>query len=273
MVAGPMAPALYRVRSRTEETDDTVTLTLVPDGERVDTPAPGQFNMLWAFGVGEAPISLAGLDGSHLVHTIRRVGAVTRALCDTEPGDVVGVRGPFGVGWNLERAVGRDVLVVAGGLGVAPIRPVVEAILDHRDRYRQVAVLIGARTPDDLLYPSDLQRWHDCADLQLAVTVDAAPTTWKGNVGLVTQLLAAADVDPSRTVAVVCGPEIMMRFVARGVIDHGGSPSETFVSMERNMHCAIGHCGHCQLGPAFICKDGPVLDWTTIEPLLAVSDR
>jgi NAD(P)H-flavin reductase len=265
-----MVPEMYRIRSRSVETPSVVTLTLTPTAEPIAGPAPGQFTMLWAVGVGEAPISLAGRQGSDLVHTVRPVGAVTRAICDAAPGGLVGVRGPFGFGWDIERAAGHDVLVVAGGLGVAPIRPLVQHVLEHRDDFGRVAVLIGARAPDELLYRTELDEWASRRDIDVQVTVDVGPATWRGHVGLVTDLLAGIDVDPARTVAFICGPEIMMRFAAKGVIDRGVSASETFVSLERNMHCAIGHCGHCQLGPLFLCKDGPVVEWATAEPLLSV---
>jgi NAD(P)H-flavin reductase len=265
-----MVPEMYRVRSRVAETPSTVTLTLSAVAEPIAPTAPGQFTMLWAVGAGEAPISLAGRHGADLIHTVRPVGDVTRALCHAAPGDLVGVRGPFGTGWDIERAVGRDVLILAGGLGVAPIRPLVQHVFEHRDDFGRVAVLIGARAPDELLYRSELDEWAARGDLDIQMTVDVGPATWRGHVGLVTNLLAGAEVDPARTVAYICGPEIMMRFAAKGVIDRGVPATETFVSLERNMQCAVGHCGHCQLGPLFLCKDGPVVDWSTAESLLSV---
>ena len=269
---GPWAPAMYEVVGVVDETPDTVTLTLDPLDRVIETPAPGQFCMLWAFGIGEAPISLAGLDGSRLVHTVRRVGPVTRALCEARPGTQVGVRGPFGRGWELEQAEG-DVLIVAGGLGVAPVRPLILDLLAETGRDRQSTVLLGARQPDDLLYRSEHERWRAAPGLRLEVTVDVAPAGWRGDVGLVTGLLDRVELDADRTTAFVCGPEVMMWFVARELRRLGLRPDSILVSLERNMHCAIGHCGHCQLGPAFICHDGPVLDWATVEPLLAVRAR
>lgn len=271
--SGPMVPIRYRVRSRRDDLDDTVTLELEPVAQPTTPPRPGQFNMLWAFGVGEAPISLAGLDGDLLVHTIRRVGAVTAALCATAPGDEIGVRGPFGVGWDVERATGRDVVVVAGGLGLAPIRPIVNELLARREDHGRVSVLIGARTPDLLLYRDELAEWRSRLDLDVEVTVDSAGPAWRGDVGVVTRLIGRNPFDPERTTAFVCGPEIMMRFCALALIDAGTPADEVFVSMERNMHCAIGHCGHCQLDALFVCKDGPVLSWARVEPLLRVRER
>ena len=253
---GPMTPRPYRVR-----------------GAAVAPPGPGQFNMLWAFGVGEAPISLAGLDGDVLIHTIRRVGGVTNALCDARPGDQIGVRGPFGTGWDVDRAHGRDVIVIAGGLGVAPVRPIVTEVIGRRSDFGRAAILIGARTPEGLLYRDELAEWRSHLDLDVEVTVVTAPPSWRGDVGVVTRLIGRTPTDPTNTTAYVCGPEIMMRFCAAALIDCGVDPGEVFVSLERNMHCAIGHCGHCQLGSHFICRDGPVLPWPDVEALLRIRER
>ncbi len=270
---GPMTPRMYEVVSRRQELADTVTLDLAPLAEGCDAPGAGQFNMLWAFGVGEAPISVAGFDAGTITHTIRRVGAVSAALVDASPGDQIGVRGPYGTGWNLDRARGRDVLVLAGGLGLAPVRPIITSVLAERSDYRRAVVLIGARSPDTLLYRNEIEEWRGRLDIDIEVTVDSATPEWRGDVGVVTRLVGRAPVDPANTVAFVCGPEVMMRFAALAVTDLGIAPSAVQVSMERNMHCAIGHCGHCQLGPSFICKDGPVLDWPQVEPLLRVRER
>ncbi|MDH3684021.1 MAG: FAD/NAD(P)-binding protein [Acidimicrobiia bacterium] len=271
--AGPMTPTMYRVSARADESPQTVTLDLSPMADPIGVPAPGQFTMLWSFGIGEAPISVAAaaVDGS-LRQTIRGVGPVTSALCAAVAGDLVGVRGPYGVGWDLDLAQGRDVLIVGGGLGVAPVRSAIEHILENRGRFGRLAVVIGARTPDALLYPRELARWQERSDVDLEVTVDTATVGWRGNVGLVTQLLDRATVDLGTAVAFVCGPEVMMRFVARGLLERGAPPENIFVSLERNMHCAIGHCGHCQLGPLFVCKDGPVHPWHRVAPLLSVRE-
>ena len=269
-----MTPVMHRVRDRREELDDTVTLFLEPmDDAALPEPRPGQFNMLWAFGVGEAPISVADAGPVPLVHTIRRVGAVTGALCDAQAGDAVGVRGPFGTGWDLASAAGRDVLVVAGGLGLAPLRPVIQHVLAHRTDYGRLVLLVGAREPGALLYRDEVEAWRGRLDIEVEVTVDTAPPSWRGDVGLVTDLLRRAPVDRGSAVTFVCGPEIMMRFVAQAMVDAGADPGSVHVSLERNMQCAIGHCGHCQLGPAFVCKDGPVLAWSRIAPQLMVRAR
>lgn len=253
-----MTPAFVTVRSIEVELHDTFTLTL-------DAPAgfsfiPGQFTMLYAFGVGEVPISLSGDpgDASVMVHTIRRVGAVTEALGSLAAGDQVGVRGPFGTGWPLEAAEGGDVVIVAGGIGLAPLRPLVYRVLAERDRYDRVVLLYGARSPAELLYVDEIQAWRGRLDADVRVTVDSGGPGWFGSVGVVTELVTSAPFDPERSVAFVCGPEIMMRFTRQALEEQGVVPSRTFVSMERNMKCGIGLCGHCQLGPLFVCKDGPV---------------
>lgn len=267
-----MIPTRYRVAARRPDTADTVTLTLEP----VDTPLPdfqpGQFAMLYAFGVGEVPISVSGRTGATgLVHTLRAVGAVTRALHDTPSGGVVGVRGPFGTPWGLPAPPGEDLVVVAGGIGLAPLRPVIAHAVRHRDRYRRVAVFIGARTPADLLYPDEYDGWRG-AGLDVRVTVDRADTAWTGHVGVVTTLFDQLDVDPARATAFVCGPEVMMRFAARALAACAIAPQRIRVSLERNMRCGIAHCGHCQLGPLLVCRDGPVVGYDVAAPLMATKE-
>jgi len=263
------APVPYRVTDRRVETADTVTLELI--GEDGPVFAPGQFAMLTAYGIGEVPISLSGggRDG-RLVHTLRSVGAVTKALHATAPGQVIGVRGPFGTTWDVDAARGRDVLVVAGGIGLAPLRPVVESVLARREEFGRVSVLVGARTPGDLLFPADLRRWRQRADVR--VIVDRPAGRWTGNVGLVTTLIPRAEADPAAAVAFVCGPEVMMRFVAEALIRRGFPGHEIRVSLERDMRCGAGWCGHCQLGPLLLCRDGPVFRYDAVEPLLRVRE-
>ena len=270
---GAMAPEPYRVVSRVRETADTWTLGLEPLGAPIH-PAPGQFDMLWAFGVGEVPISTSGLaapDGA-LTHTIRAVGPVTRALCATEPGAVIGVRGPFGTTWPLEAARGGDLVIVAGGIGLAPVRPAVLWALEHRSAFDSVCVLIGARTPGDLLYVHELEAWRGRFDLDVDVTVDSAEADWHGRVGLVTRLVPGAPFDPTTATAFVVGPEVMMRFTVAALAERGIPAERIHVSMERNMRCGVGHCGHCQLGPVLICRDGPVFPYPAIGPLMEVRE-
>ena len=270
---GPMLPLAYRVDWRRQDLADTVTLGISPVAEAVPEPEPGQFAMLWAFGVGEVPISFSGLHAGLFEHTIRAAGAVTEALCACDEGDIVGVRGPFGEGWDLDRATGHDLLIVAGGLGLAPVRPAMFEALEHRHRYGRLALLVGARDPDSLLFVHELEQWRSRFDIEVEVTVDAASPVWRGDVGVVTKLLDRAPVDPSKTTAVVCGPEVMMRFVSLRLAARGVPANQILLSMERNMRCAIGHCGHCQLGPEFVCKDGPVFTWERMEELMLVKER
>jgi NAD(P)H-flavin reductase len=267
-----MTPTPYRVGDRRRETADTWTLELEPRNGRLPEPLPGQFTMLYAWGAGEVPISLSGVgpDGG-LVQTIRDVGAVTHALCELEPGSSVGVRGPLGHGWPLAELEGADVLVVAGGLGLAPLRPAVRALLERRERYGRLLVLYGARTPNDLLYGDELRGWSQAgADVQL--TVDAADPSWRGPVGVVGKLVARAAFDPAGAAALVCGPEVMMRFTALALADRGVAGDRTFVSLERSMKCGVGHCGHCQIGPTLVCLDGPVYAWSDVVRWLSVRE-
>jgi NAD(P)H-flavin reductase len=270
----PMLPRLFRVERVRAETRDTVTLELAPEDGPPVVFAPGQFNMLYLFGVGEVAISISGDPGrpSPLTHTLRAVGAVTRGLCSLKPGDAVGVRGPFGAAWPLPEAEGSDVVIVAGGIGLAPLRPAVYHLLAHRERYGRVVVLSGARSPRELLFRRELERWRGRFDLEVAATVDYAAGEWNGQVGVVTTLIPRAGFDPSQTVAMTCGPEVMMRFTVRELEKRGVAPERIFVSMERNMKCAVGFCGHCQYGPHFVCKDGPVFRFPDVARLFEVRE-
>jgi anaerobic sulfite reductase subunit B len=267
-----MAPRPFAVRERVHETADTWTLTLEPLRGGDVAVAPGQFMMLYAFGVGEVPISVSGALGrpAPVVLTVRSVGAVTEAICTSEPGSVLGVRGPFGSSWPIAESVGADIVVVAGGIGLAPLRPVLLGALERRDAYGKVVLLYGARTPADLLYGAELERWRDLASVD--VTVDAAAAGWPGKVGVVPKLVPAAAFDPASAVAFVCGPEIMMRYAVEALLESGIAPERIHVSLERNMRCGVGHCGHCQLGPTLICRDGPVYRWAVAGPWLAVRE-
>jgi NAD(P)H-flavin reductase len=267
-----MSPARYRVVTRTLETDDTATLALEPVDEPLPVFRPGQFAMLYVFGVGEVPVSIAGRSGvGGLLHTVRAVGATTMALFRRQPGDVLGVRGPFGSGWPVPAPDGSDVVVVAGGLGLAPLRPVVHHLVAGRRRYGRTTVLIGARTPDDLLYRDEYRHWRG-AGLDVQVTVDTADADWSGDVGLVTKLFDRVEFRAAGTVAYVCGPEIMMRFAAGGLVDRGVPAERIWLSLERNMQCGVGRCGHCQLGPLLVCRDGPVVSHGQAAPLMSIKE-
>jgi NAD(P)H-flavin reductase len=271
-VRGAMTPLPYRVVRKRRENHDNWTLELEPLEEAIEPIAPGQFTMLYAFGVGEVPISTSGdLErNGNLVHTIRAVGAVTKALCAARAGDILGVRGPFGNTWPVAEAEGHDLVLVGGGVGLPPLRPVVYQALAHRASFRRVAVLYGGRTPDDLLFRRELDRWS--SDVDVDVTVDAAGSGWTGKVGVVTKLIPPAQFDPDDAVAFVVGPEIMMRFTARALLARGLPAERVWISMERTMRCGVGLCGHCQLGPTLICRDGPVYRWDEIAPLLEVPE-
>jgi NAD(P)H-flavin reductase len=271
----PWVPVPFTVGQRTTETSDTVTLELArPRTSRPGRFRPGQFNMLYVFGVGEAAISVSG-DPAHpetLVHTIRSAGKVTAALTQATPGSTVGVRGPYGTGWPLEAAEGKDVILVAGGLGLPPLRPVLYEIFRHRERYGRVEVIYGARTPKDLVYYDQVQVWRGRTDLRFQTTVDAAGRDWYGDVGLVTARVPDIRVEPARAIAFLCGPEIMMKFTAQALEAKGVTDESIYVSLERNMKCAIGLCGHCQFGPEFVCRDGPVFRYRDVRRFLATRE-
>ena len=267
-----MIPEFFHVHRTRKETHDTVTLELRAENGRNDFRfGPGQFNMLYAHGIGEVPISISGDPDAPktLTHTLRAVGSVTRSLCTLKKGDRVGVRGPYGSNWPVNDFRRSSVVVVAGGIGLAPLRPVVYHLLAHRETYEKIAILYGTRTPNDILYRDELESWRARFDLDVHITVDQALSGWRGSVGVVTGLIPRIHVDPADTVAFVCGPETMMRFTAVELLKRGLSSEHIFVSMERNMKCGIGLCGHCQYGPAFVCKDGPVFPYSRIQSWLA----
>lgn len=272
----PLVPRFLPVRRRVRETSDVVSLEIAADDS--DNPLsrfrPGQFNMLYAFGIGEIPISISGDPAStdRITHTIRSVGPVSAALARLKRGDHVGVRGPFGSSWPVEEAAGYDVLLIAGGIGLVPLRPVLYHLLKHRETYGRVALLYGARTRDDLLYRPELDTWRRTPNFQVRVTLDRAGRDWVGDVGYVTGLLPKVRFDPADTIAMICGPEAMIRSTALALLDIGVAATQIFISLERNMKCAVGFCGRCQLGSHFICKDGPVYRYDRVQDLLAIRE-
>ena len=271
-----MVPTFLRIDRSVRETANVITIEIPVDDSSTPLASfkPGQFNMLYAFGVGEVPISMSGDPAAtdRIVHSIRGVGAVSEALAALQPNDTVGVRGPFGSSWPVDEAAGNDVLVIAGGLGLAPLRPALYHLMRHRDRYGRVGLLYGTRHPDDLLFREELDTWRRAPDLQVRVTVDHASLDWIGDVGVVTKLLPKIRFDPIDTVAMICGPEVMMRMTALALEDIGVTPDRIFVSLERNMKCAVGFCGHCQFGPHFVCKDGPIFRFDRIRDMLNVRE-
>ena len=271
----PRIPRPVRVRRRCRETRDTWTLDVVASDGAPARAAPGQFAMLYVPGVGEVPISISGDPASPATttHTIRAVGAVTRALCGLRPGDKLGWRGPYGRPWPLETMPsGSDVVIVAGGIGLAPLRPAVLRLLAERARFGRVVLLYGARTPSELLFRRELERWRSRLDTEVEITVDYGDAEWRGNVGVVTTLIPRAVFDPARAVALVCGPEVMMRFTVADLRKRGLAPDRIYLSMERNMHCGVGLCGRCQFGPHFICRDGPVFSYAGVERFFTIRE-
>jgi len=268
----PMIPMIFEVSKNRRETLDVRTIELTPKNGDQLRFLPGQFMMIWSFGVGEAPISISGDPAvqGRLVHTIRRVGAVTTSLCGKNPHETVGIRGPYGTGWPVEEGENRDVVIIAGGIGLAPLRPAIYSILGQRARYRRVSLLYGTRRPADILFRREIEKLRQRLDLDVHITVDGASREWRGSVGPVTTLIPRAAADPTEALALVCGPEIMMRFTAQALMERGFNRDRIWLSLERNMKCGVGLCGHCQYGPKFICRDGPVLPYPEVERFLRI---
>lgn len=266
----PMVPRMLRVRRRRRDGPQVWTLELDAGAAGQPGFTAGQFNMLTAFGVGEVPISFSGDPArpQRIVHTIRAVGAVSSALTRLGAGAPLAVRGPFGTGWPMSEAAGRDVVLIAGGLGLAPLRPALYQLLAQRERYGRITLLYGTRSPKEILFRREIDSWRKHTDIAIEVTVDHALQPWHGHVGVVTALIPRARIDPLRTLALICGPEIMMRFAAEALGAAGVASEATYLSMERSMKCGIGSCGHCQFGGLFICRDGPVIRYDRLrEPL------
>ena len=268
----PMLPLPYRVRVITWNVPDVYTIELVPVAESIGPWLPGQFVMTYVFGTGEVPISMSSnpADQDHIALTIRAGGYVTRAGGQLSPGDIVGIRGPFGTSWPTEDAAGSDIIVVAGGIGLAPLKSVAYTAINRRADFGKVTILYGARHPDTLLYQAELERWAATEEISSHLTVDEGNDSWDGPVGLVTKLVEQMDTPSDGTMAFVCGPDIMMRFVAEALVTRGLSPDKVYLTMERNMKCAIGLCGHCQMGSLFICYDGPVLALPRVRHLMTI---
>ncbi len=271
MDAGP--PHAATVVSRTQESPTIFTLQLRLDDAAAQAAyrfAPGQFNMLYLFGVGEVPISIMSDPGDRIGigHTIRAAGRVTRGLAELQPGDPVGLRGPFGRGWPLQEMGGNDIVLVTGGLGCAPVVSVVHYILKRRDRFGKLVIIQGVKHAEDLIWREQYDHWASMPDTQVLVAATEGAALWPWHVGRVTDLFALARFNPKRAAAMMCGPEGMMRTAAESLLQRGVPESRLFLSMERNMQCAVGRCGHCQLGGSFVCRDGPVYSWGQVKDLL-----
>ncbi len=276
LLRDPMLPARAVIEAIKPEAYGIATFTLrfADPAEAADYRfEPGQFNMLYLPGAGEVAISISSdpSEPKTLGHTVRYVGNVTRALGRLKVGHMIGVRGPYGSSWPLAKAKGKDLVIVAGGIGLPPLRPAILSILRNRSSYGRVVLLYGARTPADLLYTEEFPRWQE-GNIEVHVTVDLADEHWKGQVGVVPQLFYRIRVDPRQTHVFTCGPEIMMRFVIYEALARRIPKDAIYISMERNMKCAVGFCGHCQFGPNFICKQGPVLNFAAIEPFFGKED-
>jgi anaerobic sulfite reductase subunit B len=267
---GVMVPQAFNVSSRRQDTVDTVTLTLEPPDGAAPAIAPGQFMMVYAFGIGEVPISVSGASATDVALTVRAVGAVSQAICSAPVGSMLGLRGPFGNSWPLAAAAGADVIVVAGGIGLAPLRMLIRRVIGDRAAFSAFCVLYGARAPGDLLYLDEIARWRQAADV--AITVDTADANWTGQVGVVPKLVGAAQFAGAAAHAFVCGPEIMMDFTVQALINRGVAPEQIHLSMERHMDCGVGLCGHCQLGPTLICRDGAIYSHAEIGALMGVRE-
>ncbi len=274
MTANPLLPHEAVILDVRRETRDTATFTLAfkdPARQENFSFQPGQFNVLSVLGLGEVPISFSSAPSRSgtFQHTLRGVGNVTEALVRLGVGAVVGVRGPYGHPWPIEEARGNHVLVVAGGIGLAPLRPVVEHVLAHADDFHSLTVLYGAKTPADLVFTADFARWEAGPGARLLLTVDRTDgQAWPHRVGVVPVLFEEVSLPPASTIALLCGPEVMMRFVLLELLKRGFAPPRIFLSMERRMGCGIAQCGHCFFGPKFVCKDGPVFRYTDVQGLL-----
>lgn len=234
--------------------------------------SPGQFNMIYVPGSGESAISLSANPASRdrWAHTIRVAGNVTRELSHLSVGETIGLRGPYGSSWPIEQAAGADVVLVAGGIGLAPLRPVIYSLLERRSQFGRVSLIYGARDPEMLLYTREYADWI-AGGIDVQTTVDRALSDWTGNIGVVTLLLDRLRL-PSleQTTLFTCGPDVMMHFTAKSALNRGISPEHIWLSTERNMQCAVGLCGHCQLGPTFVCREGPIYRYDRIAPFLRV---
>jgi len=257
------------VRDVFHENDDTSTFSLqfTDAQKRLEYSfQPGQFNMLSIFGVGEAPISISSSNGSreNFTHTIRHVGSLTRMFARLKEGDLLGVRGPYGNGWPLKQAHGKNLLIVAGGIGLAPLRPAIYNILEQPALFGKVELLYGSKNPGEMLFRHEYRQWAE--QISMLLTVDnASGFDWNHNTGLVTALFDKMQSVPENTLVLSCGPEIMMKHVVRGLLARGFHSGQLYVSLERKMFCGVKKCGRCQVGSKFVCHDGPVFSYDVLE--------
>lgn len=262
----PLKPLIAEIKDIKFETEDVRTYTLFTAAAFL--PAPGQFNMLGYPGAGEAPISLSSISKNGFFdHTIRTAGRVTGFIERLKIGDDIFFRGPYGNGWPIKETEGKDLILIAGGVGLAPIRPVIQWILKNRNSFGDVSLICGARNEKNMLFQSEFREWGKKIGLYLTVDEVIDAGEWKHNTGLVTELLDKVKIKPERTSAFICGPEIMMRFISIGLLMRRIPQSEIYVSLERRMKCGIAQCGHCQHFGLFVCKDGPVFSYKDVRGL------
>jgi NAD(P)H-flavin reductase len=270
-------PAPARIIGTRDENSNTRTFTTEFVDEGIAETyrfAPGQFNMLYVPGVGEAAFSVSSdpAEPRRVEHTVRRVGSVTRCLWRINEGGVIGLRGPFGRGWPMEEMRDRHVVIVAGGIGIAPLRPVVYALLHQPGYCKRLVLLYGCRTPEDRVYADQLEQWERTDAIEVLVTVDNATGEWAGPVGVVTGLLRRIKVAAQETIVLVCGPKVLNRAAAWSFLQLHVPPDRVFVNLERNMNCGFARCGHCQYGGKFVCSDGPVFRFSDIANIFAKED-
>ncbi|MBI5782761.1 MAG: FAD/NAD(P)-binding protein [Gammaproteobacteria bacterium] len=268
-------PSEIEVVERVQESPTIFTLRL-----RFTDPAqhadfrfePGQFNMLYLYGVGEVAISIVSDPEDEMLfdHTIRVVGRVTRGLAQLKAGDRLGVRGPYGRGWPLKQAKNRDVMIITGGLGCAPVVSVINYVIRRRDQFRRLAIMQGVKHSDDLIWRKQYAHWGKQPDTQVLVAANEGATLWPWHVGNVTELFDRVEFDAARAIVMMCGPEGMMEAAMRQLLHRGVEPDNVYLSMERSMNCAVGLCGHCQYGGKYVCKDGPVFRYSDVKPLFGI---
>jgi NAD(P)H-flavin reductase len=265
-----LIPSVATIVGDRMETPDTKTFALRfrdPAEHERFTFRPGQFLELSVFGAGEAPFGFASSPTrkEDFEVTVRRCGRLTDALHALGTGDEVGLRGPCGNGFDVEDAVGKDLLFVAGGIGLPPLRGLILNVLDQRERFGRVTILYGARTPSDLVYKDELKEWEERADVEFRVTVDRTEPGWAGNVGMVPTLFDQVDLRPASTTAYVCGPPIMIKFVVQDLLMRGFAEDRVISTLERMMQCGVGKCNHCCVGHIYLCREGPVFSFREIK--------
>jgi len=273
----PYVPKLAEIVEKRHEAKNIYTYRLrfsAEEDQRDYSFKPGQFNMLYIYGVGEIPISISGdpSDKEGIDHIIRVVGTVSRAMEACEVGDSLGIRGPFGSEWPLEEAKGKDVLIVTGGLGCAPVMGAIHYILNRRKEFGALKILHGIKAPKDLIYRQKIEEWKQFPDTEVHLTSDESDKDWKFHIGVVTNLMEKINVDPANTIVMMCGPEIMMKFSIKEFKKRNIPAEQIYLSMERNMKCAMGFCGHCQYGPHFICRDGPILRYDQVQGIFPIKE-